>query len=121
MAQDLNAVVYCDRFIEFTHEAEVPVELLGASGEPVPTELVATYDAYGVRDDAVKEFTVLLRDNRVVTVQGHGLKYLQNPANPNDYGSYAVLGPGEGGEVVVALFRVSEVTGIFNGTVGHPR
>lgn len=61
------------------------------------------------------QFQVLLRDNRTVSVRGHGLRYLRNPSNPSDLGSYAVVTRTGQGEVVVALFRVAEVTGIFNG------
>ncbi|MGL6097925.1 MAG: hypothetical protein ACRC7O_19255 [Fimbriiglobus sp.] len=60
-------------------------------------------------------FTVLLRDQRTVTVYGHALKYIQNPSNPTDYGSYGILCRGSGGEVLAALFRVSEVIGVFSG------
>jgi hypothetical protein len=61
-------------------------------------------------------FTVLLRDKRTVTVYGHALKYLQGMAsNPNDAGSYGVLARSGDSEVLVALFRVSEVTGVFTG------
>ena len=121
MAQDLNIDVRCQMVGEFVHEAEVPADLLGTSGEVCRTEIVASYCDDGIRDEAVKDFTVLLRDNRVVTVQGSGLRYLQNPGNPSDYGSYAILGPGGEGAVVVALFRVSEVTGIFSGAMDQPR
>lgn len=60
-------------------------------------------------------FTVLLRDQRSVTVYGHALKYIQNPSNPADYGSYGILSRVSGGEVLTALFRVSEVIGVFSG------
>jgi hypothetical protein len=66
-------------------------------------------------EGGTKDFTVLLRDNRIVTVRGHSLKYVQNPSNPSDLGSYGVLARVGEDEVCVALFRVSEVTGIFNG------
>jgi hypothetical protein len=60
-------------------------------------------------------FTVLLRDNRTVTVYGHALKYIQSASNQTDYSSYGILARGAGGEVLVALFRVSEVVGVFSG------
>ena len=62
-------------------------------------------------------FTVLLRDKRTVTVFGHALKYVQNASNPTDYGSYGILSRVGGAEVIVALFRVSEVTGVFSGDI----
>lgn len=60
-------------------------------------------------------FTVLLRDQRTVTVYGQTLKYIQNPSNPTDCGSYGILSGGFGGEVLAALFGVSEVIGVFSG------
>ena len=62
-------------------------------------------------------FTVLLRDQRTVTVYGHALKYLQNAANQTDSGSYGILSRTDSGEVLVALFRVSEVIGVFSGDI----
>lgn len=60
-------------------------------------------------------FTVLLRDQRTITVYGHALKYIPNASNQTDYGSYGILSRDSGGEVFVALFRVSEVVGVFSG------
>ena len=65
-------------------------------------------------------FTVLLRDNRVVTVYGHALKYVQNASNSTDYGSYGILSRVDGGEVLVALFRAADVIGVFSGDIQGP-
>lgn len=65
-------------------------------------------------------FTVLLRDNRIVTVLGHALKYVQNASNNTDYGSYGILSRTDRGEVLVALFPVSEVIGVFSGDMCEP-
>ncbi len=65
-------------------------------------------------------FTVLLRDKRTVMVYGHALKYVQNASNTTDYGSYGILSRTDGGEVLVALFRVSEVIGVFSGDIREP-
>lgn len=65
-------------------------------------------------------FTVLLRDKRTVTVFGHALKFVQNASNQTDYGSYGILSRTDGGEVLVALFRVSEVIGVFSGDMCEP-
>jgi hypothetical protein len=64
-------------------------------------------------------FTVLLRDKRIVTVFGHELKYVPNASNPSDYGSYGILSRVGDTEVLVALFRVSEVIGVFTGRLGE--
>ncbi len=105
---------------EYVDEGELPEALAHLRDAP-PSKaeverprLVGSYLDLWARDDRTKEFTVLLRDNRVVTVRGHGLKYLPNASNPADQGSYGIL-LREGEEVLVALFRVSEVTGVFSG------
>ncbi len=67
-----------------------------------------------------RRFTVLLRDKRTVTVFGHALKYVQNASNSTDSGSYGILSRADGGEVLVALFRVSEVVGVFSGEIREP-
>ncbi len=64
-------------------------------------------------------FTVLLRDKRTVTVSGHALKYVHNASNPIDSGSYGILSRTDRGEVLVALFNVSEVIGVFSGDVSE--
>ncbi|SRR6266545_1329952 len=117
MAQDLNATVDCQMVGEFVAEAEVPPDLVGTSAEVCPTEIVASYVAYGIPNDGVKEFTVLLRDNRVVTVRGSGLRYIRKVTHE----SYAILAPATGGEVIVALFPIGMVTGIFSGEMRLPR
>lgn len=65
-------------------------------------------------------FTVLLRDKRTVTVFGHALKYVENASNTTDSGSYGILSRADGGEVLIALFRVSEVIGVFSGEMTDP-
>jgi hypothetical protein len=65
-------------------------------------------------------FTVLLRDNRTVTVFGHALRYIENASNPTDCGSYGILSSAGGTEVLVALFRTSEVVGVFSGDISEP-
>lgn len=62
-------------------------------------------------------FTVLLRDKRTVTVCGHAPKYVQNASNQADYGSYGILSRTDSGEVLVALFSVSEVIGVYSGEI----
>ena len=65
-------------------------------------------------------FTVLLRDKRTVTVFGDTLQYVQNSSNQTDYGSYGILSRTDRGAVLVALFRVSEVIGVFSGDIRDP-
>ncbi len=65
-------------------------------------------------------FTVLLRDKRTVTVIGHSLKYLQNASDHADNGSHGILSRMDSGEVLVGLFRVSDVIGVFSGDIREP-
>lgn len=64
-------------------------------------------------------FTVLLRDQRTLTVFGHALTYIQHASNSTDCGSYGILSRAEGKEELVALFRTSEVIGIFSGGLNN--
>jgi hypothetical protein len=65
-------------------------------------------------------FTVLLHDNRTITVFGHALQYVPNNSHSGDDGSYGILSHTDAGEVLVALFRASEVIGVFAGEVFEP-
>ncbi len=65
-------------------------------------------------------YTVLLRDKRTVTVIGHSLKYVENHSNQADTGLYGILSRTDHGEALVALFRVSEVIGVFSGDIHEP-
>jgi hypothetical protein len=63
-------------------------------------------------------FTVLLRDQRAVTVVGHAVKFVPGmQSNPTDSGSYGILSRVGDTEILVALFRASEVIGVFSGEV----
>jgi len=65
-------------------------------------------------------FTVLLRDKRTVTVLGHAVQFIPGmQSNSNDSGSYGILSRVSGTEVLVALFPVSEVIGVFSGELGE--
>jgi hypothetical protein len=122
MTNHPSANVGCLLVGEYVDEGEVPEALAHhRDAQPSKAEIerprvVGSYlDLWG-REDGVKEFTVLLRDNRVATVRGHALKYVQgNTANAQDFGSYGILWRAAEGEVLVGLFRVAEVTGIFSG------
>jgi hypothetical protein len=121
MTPNLGANVERVLIGEFVDEAEPSSGPACGRGEVDRSCVLGPYIDGGSSEEAIKPFTVLLKDNRVVTVRGCGLKYLANAGNPSDYGSYAVLAPAAGGEAIVALFRVSEVTGIFSGNMPLPR
>jgi hypothetical protein len=108
---------------DYLDEGEVPEQLASLRDRPTDRvrvdrpRLVADYlDRWG-DEGAAKEFTVLLRDNRVVTVRGDAVTHVQNASNPADYGSYGIVIHSGERERLVALFPVTEVTGVFSGTV----
>ena len=106
---------------EYTDEGEVPEALAHLeNGGPSNSEverprIVANYLDLWSRDGSEKEFKVLLSDQRVITVRGHSLKFVENVANPHDHGSYGIVLRAGDQEVLVALFRVIEVKGVFSG------
>jgi hypothetical protein len=123
MSSHMSANTECVLVGEYIDEGEIP-ETLAHLRNHAPSNsqierprMVANYLDIWSKDDSEKEFKVLLSDQRVVTVRGHSLKFVQNAANPQDYGSYGiVLRVGEQ-EVLVALFRVVEVKGVFSGDI----
>jgi hypothetical protein len=112
-----NANVGCLLVGEYMDEAASASNAVACSGEVVRPQLVASYVDLWATHDGMKDFTVLLRDNRIVTVRGHGPKYVQDTSNSEEAGSYAILAPSESGDITVAFFRVGEVTGIFCGNI----
>jgi hypothetical protein len=126
MPEPTRANVDCRLVGEYVDEAETPPVVGERSaplplGEAVKTNVVATYcDVWSPHEEA-REFTVLLRDKREITVRGHAVRYL--PGNPasSDAGSYGVVVRGGEGEVFVALFQAGDVIGIFNGNMRPAR
>ena len=83
-----------------------------------PTVVANYLDLWG-RDDGLREFTVLLKDGRVVAVRGHGLKHEPHPLAGQDVFSVVVRTTTE--EVLVAVFKSHEVAGIFHGDLRADR
>jgi len=78
--------------------------------------LIASHVGLWGRDGDLKRFTVLFRDGRVAAVRGHGLKHEPHPVAGQDVFSIFVQAATE--EVTVALFKSSDVAGIFHGDLG---
>ncbi len=100
-----------------------PGEVTGSQvtvGQVVRTQLVAEYIDTGTADGWSRDFTVLLKDDRVVSVRGHGLRMFP-PTGPGGGGSYGVIAYADGEEVLVALFSIPEVVGIFSGEIRSDR
>lgn len=65
-------------------------------------------------------FTVLFRDDRTVTVVGHAVTFIPGmQSNANESGSYGILSRVGNAEVLIAIFPVSEVLGVFSGELGQ--
>jgi hypothetical protein len=109
-----NANVGCQLVGEYVDEAELPANVPVHSGEVVHAQIAANCLDFWARDNGFKEFTVLLKDGRVVAVRGHGLKLMPSTAD-GESGSYGILLRTEDEEVLIALFKIIEVVGIFHG------
>jgi hypothetical protein len=108
------------RVDEYVDEPETPVDPAIPMGEVVRPSVVFTYLDVRSEDAAIKDFTVLLKDDRTVSVRGHGLKLFQ-PTVPGESGSYGVVVQAAGEEVLVALFKTIDVVGIFSGEIRSDR
>jgi hypothetical protein len=102
---------------EYVDEVECPAHLALHRGEVVRPQIVANFlDLWG-RDDGMREFTVLLKDGRVVVVRGHGLK----SGLPPNASVFSVVVRSGAEEVVVALFKSDDISGIFHGELRPDR
>jgi hypothetical protein len=119
MSSHVRANAGCLLVGEYVDEAERPVDEPAARGEVVRPQIVADFiDLWGT-DQSLREFTVLLRDGRVVAVRGHCLKHEPHPQGGEDvYG--IVVRAGED-EVLVAIFKSHDVSGIFCGEIRTDR
>jgi hypothetical protein len=116
MSNNANANIGCTHLGEYVDENELPPNHAFSQGEIVRPTVVADYVDIWAKDDGLKEFTVLLRDGRVAAVRGQGLKYLA-PTIQGESGSYGVIVRSRGEEVLVGLFKIIEIVGIFHGEV----
>lgn len=120
MTNHTNAEVGCLLVGEYVDEAELPTNVTFHRGEVVRPQVVANYLDLWARDDRMKEFTVLLKDGRIVAVRGHSLKHWPSTVS-GESGSYGVVVGAAPEEVLVALFKVFEVVGIFHGEMRSDR
>jgi hypothetical protein len=110
MTNHVSASTGCLVVGEYVDEAECPTNLALHGGEVVRPQVVASFlDLWG-HDDGMKEFTVLLNDGRVIAVRGHSLK--SDLPHSSVFSIVARSGPEE---VIVALFKSDDVSGIFHG------
>ncbi len=79
-----------------------------------PHTVLNFLDQWG-RDDGTREFTVLMKDGRVVAVRGHTLKHAPHFVAGEDVYSIVIRTRSE--EVIAALFKSADVSGIFHGSL----
>lgn len=110
----------CLLVAEYVDEGGEPTGSPVAIGQLVPTRPVADYVDTGNASGGFRDFTILLKNDCVVSVCGHGLRLFPS-AVPGTGGSYGVIEHTGGKEVLVALFGVPEVVGIFSGEIRADR
>jgi hypothetical protein len=120
MTSHVGANSGCLLVAEYVDESEIPADPAVHIGEAVRSHVVASYLDVWSEDEGIRDFTVLLKDDRTVSVRGHGLKLFQ-PTVPGESGSYGVVVQAAGEEVLVALFKTNEVVGIFSGEIRSDR
>jgi hypothetical protein len=119
MTIDFNSVAGCVVVGEYVDEGECSTNFTCDRAEVARPQIVANFiDDWG-HNDGMREFTVLLKDGRVVHVRGHGLKHEPHPLAGQDVFSIVVRTPSE--EVLIALFKSADVDGIFYGNLNPER
>jgi len=116
MTNHENATTDCLLVGEYVDEAECPPNLAIHQGEVVRAQVVASFLDHWARDDAMREFTVLLKDGRVIGVRGHSLKSELPQA-----AVFSIVVRIGGEEAIVALFKSDDVAGIFHGELRSDR
>jgi hypothetical protein len=106
----------CLLVAEYVDEGEVPATLAPGSasvprGEVERPRVVASYLDLWAHEDPLKEFKILLPNDRVATVRGSGLRYVKG----GTMDCFGVWVRSQGKKVLVALFPIKDVIGIFCG------
>ena len=115
MTIHVNAVVKCLPVGDYVDEAEIPTGLVVHPGEVVRPSRVTNYLDDWESTDVLREFTVFLKDGRILAVRGHTLKHSPHPVADQDV--YSIVLRTRGEEVLVGLFKTADVAGIFHGEI----
>ena len=99
---------------DYLDECDSP-PIHSTSGEVVRPQTGLNFVADWGHDEGTREFTVLLKDGRVVAVRGHTLKHEPHPVAGEDV--YSVIVRIRSDEVIAALFKSADVAGIFHGSL----
>jgi hypothetical protein len=113
MKNQVSAITDCRLFGEYVDEGMVPEKACFHEGEVVRPRMVADYCDDSKSADNCKDFTVLLRDGRELAIRGHALRHSPHAIAGEDV--YSIVMRNSGGESVIALFKSSDVAGIFHG------
>lgn len=119
MPNQVAAATDCLLVAEFVDEADFPTDVAFHRAEVVRPKVVATFLDVGGHEHGLREFTVLLKDGRVIVVHGHTLRHVPHPVAGEDV--YGVVERLKGEEVLVALFKSADVAGIFHGDMPPDR
>jgi hypothetical protein len=116
MENQASGSVGCLFVAEYVDEAELPAPLAkrdscAARGEVERPRVVASYFDFRAPQDTLKEFKVLLPNDRVAVVRGSGLKYVKGGAAD----CLGVWVRSQEEKVLIALFPIKDVLGIFCG------
>jgi hypothetical protein len=116
MGNQASGSVGCLFVAEYVDEAELPAarakgDTSTPRGEVERPRVVASYLDFGAPQDTFKEFKVLLPNDRVAVVRGSGLKYVKGGAAD----CLGVWVRSQGEKVLIALFPIKDVLGIFCG------
>jgi hypothetical protein len=120
MSVDVAVKTECLLVAEYVDDLGEPTGSQVSIAQVVPTRAVASYLDMGSAGGVVREFTILLKDDRIVSVRGEGLR-LFPCAVPGGGGSYGIVAHAGGEEILVALFSIPEVVGIFSGEIRSDR
>lgn len=114
-----NVIGGCEHVGVFVDEATDAAEVAPQRSEVVRPRIVAdSVDAFD-RDESLREFTVLLKDERIVKVRGHALRREPHSVAGQDVFSVVIRTATE--ELFVAFFKSEEISGIFHGDLGSNR
>src|SRR5262245_26845078 len=122
MTPSINATVECELIGEFTDDASAlrsTSEMLASNGEIVSTNILAEFtDDAAVQFSetaAARNFVVLLKSySHAITVRGHEVNYLSQE-KMGSATSFAIVAREGDEEIIVAMFPMSEVIGIYEG------
>jgi hypothetical protein len=106
--------VGCKLIGQFVDESESQVESHRQIGRNALLCQVVEFIDEWVHGDTVKDFTVLLKDNRSVVVRGNVLKVIP-PMGTESAGAYGIAIRAGEKESLIAVFKTLEVIGIYTG------